>query len=122
MKTRFDYDDGWVTARGDRLTLEEMTTDHLLNLYGMLIRRPDRTMSILIADVESGDFSENVWVPRRESDTEQSIHNITSVSADDLVEYALNSPLGVGVREELIKRGVQIDNALSVIASVKERG
>ena len=122
MTTRFDYDDGWITARGDRLTLEEMTTDHLLNLYGMLIRRPDRTMSILIADVESGDFSENVWVPRRESDTEQSIHNITSMSADDLVEYALNSPLGVGVREELIKRGVQIDNALSVIASVKERG
>lgn len=122
MKTRFDYGDGWVTARGDRLTLEEMTTDHLLNLYGMLIHRPDRTMSILIADVESGDFSDNIWVPHRESDTELSIRNITSMSADDLVEYALNSPLGIGVREELTKRGVQIENALNVIARVKERG
>lgn len=122
MKTRFDYGDGWVTARGDRLTLEEMTTDHLLNLYGMLIRRPDRIMAILVSDVESGYFSDNIWVPRRENDTEQSIRNITSMSADDLVEYALRSPLGVGVRDELTKRGVQIDNALSVIASVKERG
>lgn len=117
MKTRFDCAESWSTATGEEIRIKEMTTAHLMNLYSMLIRRPDRTMSILVSDIGSGEYAERVWSLRRTTDdVKQSIGNVTRMTESELIEYALASPLGKAVEAELLNRGVEIENAVNVIA------
>lgn len=119
MKTRFDCADSWTTVTGEEIRIEEMTTIHLMNLFGMFVRRPDRTMAMLVSDIDSGEYAERVWFPRKTEDVKQSIANVTSMSETDLIDYALSSPLGEAVKAELVKRGVQLENSLAIIAGRK---
>lgn len=121
MKTRFDNTTHWMTATGGVLALEDMETAHLLNVYAMFVRRPERTMAMLIADIESCEFSDMVWAPtpKSEADLAASIQNVTKMNAEELVDYATGSPLGKAVKAELERRGVDISNALNVICRVQ---
>ena len=105
MKTRFDCADSWTTATGEEIQIKEMTTIHLMNLFSMFVRRPDRTMAMLVSDVDSGEYAERIWLPR--------------MSEAELIDYALSSPLGEAVKAELVKRGVQLENSLAIIAGRK---
>lgn len=117
MKTRFDSTDSWATATGEVRALEDMTTPHLMNLYAMFIRRPDRTMAMLVADIESGDYADRVWKPtmRNEDTLSASISNATKMTTDELVSYALQSPLGEAIKKELVNRGVDVENTVRVL-------
>lgn len=119
MKTRFDCADSWTTATGEEIQIKEMTTIHLMNLFSMFVRRPDRTMAMLVSDIDSGEYAERVWLPRKTEDVKQSIANVTSMSEAELIDYALSSPLGEAVKAELVKRGVQLENSLAIIARRK---
>lgn len=116
MKTRFDCADSWTTATGEEIQIKEMTTIHLMNLFSMFVRRPDRTMAMLVSDVDSGEYAERIWLPRKTEDVKQSIANVTKA---ELIDYALSSPLGEAVKAELVKRGVQLENSLAIIAGRK---
>lgn len=110
MKTRFDYPDVWITAFGEAIPVGNMETAHLMNTVKMLIQKPQRTMNMLINDIEHATFSETVWTARNVCDKVQSLQNVTSMSAAELVEYAVNTPLYKSMIEELRSRGVNIDN------------
>ena len=119
MKTRFDCADRWMTATGEEIQIKEMTTIRLMNLFSMFACRPDRTMAMLVSDIDSGGYAERVWILRKTEDVKQSIANVTSMSEVELVDYALSSPLGEAVKAELVERGVQLENSLAIIARGK---
>lgn len=115
MKTRFDMTESWVISDGTELLLSEMSTRHMLNILSIFAHRPDRTLSMLVSDIEEGTFSDAVWRPVREKDRAEFIRNVTSLSANTLIHFALVSPLGRAIRDELEERGVAVDNALAVL-------
>lgn len=110
MKTRFDCPGVWITGCGEVVSLKDMETPHLMNTVKMLIQKPDRTMAILIHDVENDSFSSRVWTPFKDDDKAQSIHNITSMTGDELIRYAMETPLFKSMLDELQARGVNVDN------------
>lgn len=88
MKTRFDYSGVWITGVGEAVPVGNMETPHLLNTVRMLVQKPARTLSILVADIEHATFSDTVWTPFNADDRKQSLKNVTSLSDAELVEYA----------------------------------
>lgn len=116
MKTRFDVPGVWITACGEVLTLADMTTAHLINTARMLVTKPSRTMSILISDIEKAAFSDAVWTPFKADNKKQSIKNVTSMSAEALVEYVRGTPLFQSILAELTERGVDTDNLMSLFS------
>lgn len=114
MKTRFDYDGVWITGCGVAVPVGEMETAHLLNTVKMLVQKPSRVLSILISDIESATFSETVWTAHNVSDKKQSLTNVTSMSEQELVSYVTETPLFKSMLEELICRGVNMENILSL--------
>ena len=97
MKTRFDGT-LWIGAGGQAFRPAEMGTDHLLNTVKMLKNRPGVVIAMVVRDIEAtpdccpfdpfgGGHSELV---------KQSLFNITSLSPEQVSDYALNSPLGNG--------------------------
>lgn len=122
MKTRFDEKETWMDYRGEVNRIEDMSTMHLLNVLAYFIKNPGEVMAMLICDVESGDFADSpVWTAKKgaEENMAQSIANITGLSATELTTYALCSDLGVAISNELVRRGVKLDNALSVLSGKK---
>lgn len=116
MKTRFDGT-LWIGAGGQAFRPAEMGTDHLLNTVKMLKNRPGVVVSMVVRDIEAtpdccpfdpfgGGHSELV---------KQSLFNITSLSPEQVSDYALNSPLGMAMKAELLSRGVNVENYLSMI-------
>jgi len=120
VKTRFDDAEHWVVACGEVLDIEDISTTHLINIFNMLHRRPDRTMVMLITDVETGDYNDHVWTPTQKDEDAiaESIRNITSMTAEELVSYAMLSPLGKAIKTALTDRGVNVDNMLDVAAGL----
>lgn len=57
MNTRFD---GrlWIGALGVTFKVKEMETRHLLNTVKMLLQKPARVQTMLVADIESATFAE----------------------------------------------------------------
>lgn len=53
MKTRFDYSGVWITGVGEAVPVGNMETPHLLNTVRMLVQKPARTLSILVADLST---------------------------------------------------------------------
>lgn len=111
MKTRFDGT-LWIGAGGQAFRPAEMGTDHLLNTVKMLKNRPGVVVSMVVRDIEAtpdccpfdpfgGGHSELV---------KQSLFNITSLSPEQVSDYALNSPLGMAMKAELLSRGVNVEN------------
>lgn len=116
MKTRFDGT-VWIGAGGTAFLPAEMDTDHLLNTLKMLKNRPAVVITMVVRDIEStpdccpfdpfGNCHGDV--------VKQSLFNITSMTPEQVSAYALNSTLGTAMKAELISRGVNVENYLSMI-------
>lgn len=93
MNTRFDGQ-RWIGAFGIVFEVKEMETEHLLNTVKMLLQKPNRVQAMLVTDIESATFAEpQVWTANRKEDIRKvSIHNITSLSSAELVEYVKRVP------------------------------
>ena len=114
MKTRFDYSGVWITGVGEAVPVGNMETPHLLNTVRMLVQKPARTLSILVADIEHATFSDTVWTPFNADGRKQSLKNVISLSDAELVE---STPLFKSMIEELQERGVNTKNVLSLYSS-----
>lgn len=57
--------------------------------------KPARVQTMLVADIESTTFAEpQAWTSNRREDIRKvSVHNITSLSAEELVEYVKGTTL-----------------------------
>lgn len=110
MNTRFD---GrlWIGALGVTFKVKEMETRHLLNTVKMLLQKPAR-----VADIESATFAEpQAWTSNRREDIRKvSVHNITSLSAEELVEYVKGTTLFNTMLAELDARGVNTENIMQL--------
>lgn len=116
MKTRFDNYGVWVTATGEIRNVSDMDTSHILNTMRMLIQKPSRTIGMLIHDVENSEVSSlSVWEPNFKVTVKQSICNITSMTVDELKAYVKRTPLFQSMFSECVKRGVNMDNILSIL-------
>lgn len=115
MNTRFDGQ-RWIGAFGIVFEVKEMETEHLLNTVKMLLQKPNRVQAMLVTDIESATFAEpQVWTANRKEDIRKvSIHNITSLSSAELVEYVKDTPLFKAMLEELETRGVNTENIVQL--------
>lgn len=115
MNTRFD---GrlWIGALGVAFKVKEMETRHLLNTVKMLLQKPARVQTMLVADIESATFAEpQAWTSNRREDIRKvSVHNITSLSAEELVEYVKGTTLFNTMLAELDARGVNTENIMQL--------
>ena len=119
MKTRFDGS-VWIGAGGIAIAPAEMETDHLLNTVKMLKNRPAVVISMVIRDVEASPDYTPFTPFGADSHTElvkKSLFNLTSMTPEEVSAYALNSPLGITMKNELIKRGVNVENFLNMVES-----
>lgn len=115
MNTRFDGQ-RWIGAFGIVFEVKDMETEHLLNTVKMLLQKPNRVQAMLVTDIESATFAEpQVWTANRKEDIRKvSIHNITSLSSAELVEYVKGTPLFKAMLEELQTRGVNTENIVQL--------
>lgn len=92
MNTRFDGQ-LWIGAFGVTLEVKEMETGHLLNTVKMLLQKPARVQAMLVADIENATFAEpQAWTANRKEDIRKvSVHNITSLSAEELEARGVNT-------------------------------
>ena len=101
-------------------TPAEMETDHLLNTVKMLKNRPAVIISMVVRDVEASPDCTPFTPFGADSHTElvkKSLFNLTSMTPEEVSAYALNSPLGTTMKNELIKRGVNVENFLNMVES-----
>lgn len=121
MKTRFDSKVDWITGEGMTVKISDLETSHLMNIVRMFIKKPFVVTAMLVHDIEDQhvcDTSE-VWSPKVSKSCDvkkESIFNITSMSEEEVIEYALASPLGKSIIEELSKRGVNTKNFIELIS------
>lgn len=96
--------------------VKEMETRHLLNTVKMLLQKPARVQTMLVADIESATFAEpQAWTSNRREDIRKvSVHNITSLSAEELVEYVKGTTLFNTMLAELDARGVNTENIMQL--------
>lgn len=120
MKTRFDSK-VWMTGLGEVIPVEQMETDHLLNTLKMLVQKPNRTINMIIRDIETApDTCPSSPFGNGQQDIKhQSIRNVTSMTPTQLIEFALNSPLGLAMKKELTDRGVDVENYIHVAIDLK---
>lgn len=116
MKTRFDGN-MWIGAGGTAFMPSEMDTDHLLNTLKMLKNRPAVVVTMVVRDIESAPdcYPFDPFGNCHGELVKKSLFNITSMKPDQVSAYALNSPLGTAMKAELISRGVNVENYLSMI-------
>lgn len=114
MKTRFDLRGVWFDYRGVQLSVSDMETVHIMNTAKMLLTKPDRTLAMLITDIENATFSETVWTPFNKDDRFASLRNATSMTADELRAYVQQTPLFQSLVEEMTRRGVNVENVLAL--------
>lgn len=116
MKTRFDGK-LWIGAFGVALEVKEMETAHLLNTVKMLVQKPARVQAMLVDDIEDATFEEpEAWTPSGGGGNvrKQSLHNVTSLSAEELVQYVTGTPLFKSLMDELEARGVNTENIMQL--------
>lgn len=119
MKTRFDIKGIWINRCGVPLSVEEMETAHILNCIKMMVQKPTTTLAMLIQDIESAAFAD-VWTADSDKCCRESLHNVTSLSAEELVEYIKGTPLVKSMLAELQDRGVNTENILALCKSVTD--
>lgn len=118
MKTRFDETKYWLTAGGEAIRLCDMETSHLLNTVKMLLQKPTRTQAMLVIDIERNSRDAAVWVPNPQDPRILSIHNVTSLTAEELVDYVKSTPLYAAMLSELETRGVNTDNTITMFETM----
>ena len=107
ISTRFDNPEYWVTAQGEVITIEDLETPHILNIIAMFERKPTLIQTLLIKDITST----RVWTPTK-NDYKLSMSNITSMSIQELKDYWYGSELHQALRNELLNRGVNVDQMM----------
>lgn len=109
MKTRFDGK-LWIGAFGLALEVKDMETAHLLNTVKMLVQKPARVQAMLVTDIEEA------WTPNGSGEDirKKSLHNATSLSSEELVQYVTGTPLFKAMMEELEARGVNTENIMEL--------
>lgn len=119
MNVRFDNSKNWIAADGRIIPISELETAHLMNILRMFVRKPDVVRSMLVADIDKYcDYhdSRGPWTPDC-SDTydvkKESMYRATTLSPEELTEYAVNSALGNALSSELCERGVNVGNLLT---------
>lgn len=112
MKTRFDNTAFWFTSNGNATKITEMNTDHLMNVLRMFIKKPSCIVDMIVVDIERED--NEIWSPKKSAVKTASITTVTSMTESELIEYALESPLGKSIWNELTDRGVNVENVLTI--------
>lgn len=116
MKTRFDGK-LWIGAFGVVLEVKNMETAHLLNTVKMLVQKPARVQAMLVDDIEDATFEEQeAWTPSGDGDSirKKSLHNVTSLSSEELVQYVTSTTLFKTMLDELEARGVNTENIMQL--------
>lgn len=115
MKTRFDSAEVWRTNNDTPVSIEELETSHLMNIVRMLLRRPETVQAMLVCDIERQ--SRNVWKANNivDEDAVESIHNATSMTPREVVQWVQGTPLFTAIVFTLEGRGV---NTSVLIGSV----
>ena len=111
LKTRFDETEIWKGAVSKKYRISEMETSHLINTLKMFDEKPFRTVRMILDDIENSivfTYKDN------SSDKKQSITNATSMSEQDLKDFALNSPIATAMKAELVNRGVNVSNIMQL--------
>lgn len=115
MKTRFDSAEVWRTNNDTMVSTKELETSHLMNIVRMLLRRPETVQTMLVCDIERQ--SRNVWKANNivDEDAIESIHNATSMTPREVVQWVQDTPLFNTIVFTLEGRGV---NTSVLIGSV----
>lgn len=115
MKTRFDSAEVWRTNNDTMVSIKELETSHLMNIVRMLLRRPETVQTMLVCDIERQ--SRNVWKANNivDEDVIESIHNATSMTPREVVQWVQDTPLFNTIVFTLEGRGV---NTSVLIGSV----
>ena len=115
MKTRFDSAEVWRTNNDTTVSIKELETSHLMNIVRMLLRRPETVQTMLVCDIERQ--SRNVWKANNivDEDAIESIHNATSMTPREVVQWVQDTPLFNTIVFTLEGRGV---NTSVLIGSV----
>lgn len=115
MKTRFDSAEIWRTNNDTAVSIKELETSHLMNIVRMLLRRPETVQTMLVCDIERQ--SRNVWKANNivDEDAIESIHNATSMTPREIVQWVQDTPLFNTIVFTLEGRGV---NTSVLIGSV----
>lgn len=115
MKTRFDSAEVWRTNNDTMVSIKELETSHLMNIVRMLLRRPETVQTMLVCDIERQ--SRNVWKANNivDEDAIESIHNATSMTPREVVQWVRDTPLFNTIVFTLEGRGV---NTSVLIGSV----
>lgn len=116
MKTRFDGK-LWIGAFGVVFEVKKMETAHLLNVVKMLVQKPARVQAMLVDDIEDATFEEQeAWTPsgNEEDIRKKSLHNATSLSSEELIQYVTSTTLFKTLLDELEARGVNTENIMQL--------
>lgn len=115
MKTRFDSAEVWRTNSDTKVSIKELETSHLMNIVRMLLRRPETVQTMLVCDIERQ--SRSVWKANNivDEDAVESIHNATSMTPREVVQWVQGTPLFTAIVFTLEGRGV---NTSVLIGSV----
>ena len=115
MKTRLDSAKVWRTNNDTVVSIKELETSHLMNIVRMLLRRPETVQTMLVCDIERQ--SRNVWKANNivDEDAIESIHNATSMTPREVVQWVQDTPLFNTIVFTLEGRGV---NTSVLIGSV----
>lgn len=113
IKTRFDNSEVWE-IKNESYEISEMETSHIINLLRMFKTKPIVILNILLESVDEASFS---FSKKR---NKEAIHEITSMSEDELVGVAMNSVLVAALCDQLEERGVNVENILNNIATERE--
>lgn len=94
---------------------KELETSHLMNIVRMLLRRPETVQTMLVCDIERQ--TRNVWRANDlvDEDAVASIHNATSMTPREIVQWVQGTPLFTAIIITLEGRGV---NTSVLIGSV----
>lgn len=115
MKTRFHSAEVWRTNNDTAVSIQELETSHLMNIVRMLLRRPETVQTMLVCDIERQ--SRNVWKANNivDEDAIESIHNATSMTPREVVQWVQDTSLFNTIVFTLEGRGV---NTSVLIGSV----
>lgn len=106
MKTRFDSAKVWRTNNDTTVSIKELETSHLMNIVRMLLRRPETVQTMLVCDIERQ--SRNIWKANNivDEDAVESIHNATSMTPREVIQWVQGTPLFTTIVFTLEGRGV----------------
>lgn len=115
--TRLHDTQNW-RPHDNAIPIEKMDTTHIINLISMLLNKPEKTLSMLLDDVDSPKYSTvNVPTIIMEEIKKDLRYKITSQRREDLVSIGYYSPLFRALINELNQRGLNSDVLLTTIVN-----